>query len=385
MRCIRYEGMVPKTGDTSDWFAFGVFDGDERRGSVLICRTGSLDTLVLADRYEREAVDAATMRYAVREIEQLVAQGSFEEALADGSFRISLTTDDAVNLEALLGSKECRYQLRPDPDEDMYCSAAGSGDKTATATTGIRRLAPTTQSGCTACDLPSTDVLCSHFSHPAVIGFEVMGGPIPRRAVGGMCELGRPEVHSPSRCRPGDNDCWERALRGRGSRAGKPVPPLALHEALDFLDAVWQLTFRHALLGRIPAVTIAALAEPVTDRDSFSARMSELMDVVNRWDVSPMKPDGLEWPSGTLNQLHVVLAAQGVEGATDAVDRLRLVNKIRRALQHADRAHELRLALDELGVRTEPVDWSDAWRAVSSTTVDALRDIRDAIRMERQS
>jgi len=59
---VRFDGRLPKTGDTSQWLSFRLYQGDEPKAGVQICRSGSLDTLVLRDRYEAEEVDLATAR-----------------------------------------------------------------------------------------------------------------------------------------------------------------------------------------------------------------------------------------------------------------------------------------------------------------------------------
>jgi hypothetical protein len=155
---------------------------------------------------------------------------------------------------------------------------------------------------------------------------------------------------------------------------------LALHEAFDFLDAVWNLRFGSTLIGRVPLVTLANLAEPASDRDEFKARMSDLAEVLAALDATAAVPPASQGVRGSLARVAVALEAIGVEDARGPIERLRLVVSIRTALQHADRSRELATRLEELGVQISPVDWAQAWEAVRGATVDALRELRSAVR-----
>jgi hypothetical protein len=53
---------------------------------------------------------------------------------------------------------------------------------------------------------------------------------------------------------------------------------------------------------------------------------------------------------------------------------------IRTALQHAERSGELAMRLEDLGLPIAPINWAQAWEAVASVTVDALRTLRSLVR-----
>jgi len=206
-----------------------------------------------------------------------------------------------------------------------------------------------------------------------------MSGIVSRDVAGAMCELGRPEIRQCSGCRPGGHDCWERAYESAAPQPSE-VPPLALHEAFDFFDAVWTIRFGAGLIGKVPTATVATLAEPVSDRDDFKARMSELADVLAALDAGIAVPAESREVRGSLARIAAALAAAGIEDARDPIEHLRSVVAIRTALQHAERSGELATRLEDLGVPVAPIDWAQAWRAVASVTVEALRALRSLVR-----
>lgn len=372
----RFEGYNDSTGDASKQARFRFYRSGEAHTVFGVARSRTLETVLGIDG---DAAQAATLRWAVRRMGQLVEGNAVRSEYTIDVDAVVLRSDDAAELRRLVGPKECRYQTRVSLDSDLYCAAAAKSDETAVGSDGLRILAPTSVPLCESCELPSTDVVCSHLSHPEVFGIAAMGGLVSRDVAGAMCELGNPEVQRCSECRPGGYDCWERVFETQTKPLAE-VPPLALHEAFDFLDAVWRLRFDAALIRRVPMVTLASLGESVGDRDDFKARMSELADVLAALDPGAVLPTEAHGVRGSLARIAAALDAEGINDAREPVERLRSVVAIRTALQHADRSSELATRLEDLGVRVSPIDWTQAWRAVCSITVDALRDLRSLVR-----
>jgi len=121
------------------------------------------------------------------------------------------------------------------------------------------------------------------------------------------------------------------------------------------------------------------------DRDQFKSRMSGLADVLSKFQIGDELPPGASRARGTLQQLRELLkvecGARDGEDALEAIDGLKKVVALRTALQHADRARQLRVGLEDLDVPVDPIDWNLAWQAVSATTIDGLRRIRAALRV----
>ncbi len=188
---------------------------------------------------ETEWLCQALLRYGLRRIEQMIQDNFFSAEPSLDAVRLSVEETDLPFLQKLLEEKTCTYQLKE--GRDLFCTAASTDDSTIVGHIGLRAVAPTSRPTCQACSLPDSDYLCSHLLHPAVDADLSLGLNAPRDLIGARCDLGRPEIKNPSRCHAGGHSCWWRVLEP--DRVGPTIPtsPLALPEAIDFLDAVWRL------------------------------------------------------------------------------------------------------------------------------------------------
>jgi hypothetical protein len=176
--------------------------------------------------------------------------------------------------------------------------------------------------------------------------------------------------------------------------ADKPPPmrprarsPLDLAEAIGYLDAVWQLRFKHGLLGPTRPAAAAKLALPCSDADEFDARLSGLSDVLGQFTVSlPPDADQLareakEKSLGRLfRKLESALTPEALARAQDASEILRVAVRIRVGGQHSGLGGETARAFGRLGLTYPPLDWGTAWEDIQSRCATAL----DAIREELQ-
>src|SRR4029077_2626217 len=125
---------------------------------------------------------------------------------------------------------------------------------------------------CLACDLPSTDYLCSYLSHPQIIGFRA-GAEYSRQLIRPpLCDLGRQEIfENAGLCRAGGHACWRYIVEPVVREPAVPFSPLGLGDAFDHLDAVWQLTFGkgHRLLRLKRAAEVIGLTQPCATTEEF--------------------------------------------------------------------------------------------------------------------
>ncbi len=334
----------------------------------------------------------AVLRFGVRRIEARLEEGGAfpTEATLDVSV-IRPADEEAPELVGMMRDKTCAYQLRD--ERDLLCAAAHPNDEAVVGLSGWRRVAPTSRPICRACNLPDTDYICSHFLHPGVVDTGTMGNPHQRGVLSGLCDLGHGARlgQDPSRCRAGGHDCWERLVEpAPAATVVDELPPLALPEAIDFLDAVWQLAFGKRLLGTVASTHHAGLAQPCADRHQFGDRLSDLVDVFDRFDVpAPQVAEGgkAQPREATLLRMQNVLAERlaGDEGAIDRIERaiavLRAAAAARAAVEHTDAAKRLPQALATLGVSSyPPMSWADAWTQVRGAVIRALATIRDELR-----
>jgi len=167
--------------------------------------------------------------------------------------------------------------------------------------------------------------------------------------------------------------------------------PLAVAEVLDSLNAWWRVgTSKQPLLRLTGAATITGLAQPCTTRADFTHRLSDLATVLSSIRVEdadlPPSPPGVELPplAQSINRLEASLTSRcdpdDVEPIQHAAGRLRRLQRVRSALQHAGRHDDLVRDLAVLGIVWPPADWAAAWERIRGEAADALGVFRDEAR-----
>ena len=156
-------------------------------------------------------LQSVVIRYAIQRIEQGLNAAVFPNPPNNTTDNLFITQDDYPILRQLFQGKTCEYQLKE--GRELLCSAASADNASAHTQRGFQFIAPTTQALCRACTLPDTDYLCSHFSHPKVLGLRDRGTVVTRQLAEGLCNIGRHEVNQyPEQCRAGGHECWERLI-----------------------------------------------------------------------------------------------------------------------------------------------------------------------------
>lgn len=160
-----------------------------------------------------------------------------------------------------------------------------------------------------------------------------------------------------------------------------PLPPLALPEALDHLDAHWRLRTgtRPLTARRLEAVATPAL--PVTSASELQTACSALADLLGGLD--PGGPPARR--SGSLNKLEQQLASVcdtvNLPAARSAVLTLRQLVQLRVGSQHSG-SQALRRAQDArrtLGLPPVPGNPNSEWETARQACVAALREVRAAV------
>jgi hypothetical protein len=328
--------------------------------------------------------ERAVIRYAIQRIEQALREDIFPNPPSDTTDCLSIKRDDHPMLRQMLQEKTCSYQIKE--GRDLLCSAASEADETSRGKIGLRSIAPTSRSICHACTMPDTDYLCSHFLHPEVLGKSNRGIGLRRHLNKGLCDIGRDEVQQPELCHAAGSQCWEWLIEPIQEQIAIPSSPLALPEALDFLDTAWRVAFgkKRELLKPRGITNNARLSQPCATREEFEAGLSALTDIMKNIDI----PDDLLNNTAiqkheTVNRLSDCLKKhladpvdhQDIENAADT---LRSVNKIRNALQHSGASTELLTIFSKLGI-SYPPQWGSAWDRIRAATIEALRIIREKV------
>jgi hypothetical protein len=340
---------------------------------------------------DQNRLDAALLRYAILRLDDLLRQD------LEPPDEIIVDRADIPLLQRLLAEKTCGFQHHD--GRDLYCSVAGDVNAVAV---GLRLLAPTSRALCNACTLPATDYLCSHLHHPKVGGLtrfkeerpdgqgglERSGPYLVREVYFALCDLDKPDIANPDRCRPGGNLCWERVVESEVEEAPHRPAPLAVPEALDHLALAWEVTFGRPLFRQRSIVTDAGLAVvecgTIAELESL---LSKLADVFNAMVIEDdLLPSGGA-PIEKSHSLARLLAAVKKEAPPEkhadidgAVGMLQAINAVRIAYQHQERRVGLIDAFRKLRLEWPSESPGQAWDGIRARTIEAVGTIRDATR-----
>ncbi len=175
-------------------FAFGVRHAEVPTGV-------KLDEL--SRRYGQAEIEAAIIRWAVKEVESRLLNGSLPAIGTTKVEGLEIGEAQLPEIEKTAVHKTCAYQVAR--GRELFCSAAAPTDATISPQLGI---APASRPVCKACDLPDDQYRCAQLTHPSVIGISAMS-PTGRRVTSASCEVGSQNIKTPSRCHAGGHDCWE--------------------------------------------------------------------------------------------------------------------------------------------------------------------------------
>lgn len=164
--------------------------------------------------------------------------------------------------------------------------------------------------------------------------------------------------------------------------------PLQLPEAIDYLDAVWQVHFKRKLFQLPSATAVVELSLPCASEDEFRSRVSALSDLLARMEVAKPRSSSSA-VEGSLGRLMRFLkdssrAASGPR-LNDAVSSLKAIIDIRAGTQHADARRREISGYARLGISYPVQGWAAAWETVQARTVEALNAIREELQRESPS
>ncbi|MBA3877398.1 MAG: hypothetical protein C0498_10740 [Anaerolinea sp.] len=162
--------------------------------------------------------------------------------------------------------------------------------------------------------------------------------------------------------------------------------PLALPEALGYLDAVWRARIRSPLLGRTRPAAVAKIILPCGNADEFDARLSAIADLLGQMEVALNEHDeaaavkaGERSLARLRRRLRRELASGPFSRVSTAVGDLQAIVRIRVSGQHSDTGGQVIDAFQDLGLRYPPPDWGAAWDAIRGRCVDDINAIREEL------
>jgi hypothetical protein len=220
-----------------------------------------------------------------------------------------------------------------------------------------------------------------------VLGQNILDTGLRRQLINGLCDIGQDEVHQqPNLCHAGGHKCWVWVIEPIQEQVAISPSPLALPEALDFLDTAWRVAFgkQRALLKLRATSNSAKLSQPCTTRADFESQLSALDDILKMMDIPDTllnKPEDIKKDQTfqrLLNCLQTRLEPSEYHEVERAVSSLQTVNQVRVALQHSGALHELHTAMTKLGIPYPP-QWGSAWDRIRTVTIGSLRIIREKV------
>jgi hypothetical protein len=155
------------------------------------------------------------------------------------------------------------------------------------------------------------------------------------------------------------------------------TPGLALPEAIDYLNAVWQMQSEHTgpLISIGRAEASARLAKDCSSSEEFDAGLSAFATVIDCLDVPGA--------GGKLSDLRDYLESHLPEGsrtrAIEAVEDLRAVIDVRVWRQHDETHKRLETGMRRLNVRLPSADWQTTWSTVQWKCIRAFNAIREEV------
>jgi hypothetical protein len=158
-----------------------------------------------------------------------------------------------------------------------------------------------------------------------------------------------------------------------------PLPPMAIPDALDYLDLTWRLVTGGRLMHVKRAALPSVLTQAVASAEEFESRCSAIASLFNAFTT------GAATAVGTLAGMKVKLTELlGDEAgrANDAVDVLRSIVAVRTGQQHRERDEGAERARVALGLAPFGSDWQGAWEHLRHRMVDALQTIREEVSMK---
>ena len=341
--------------------------------------------------------DAMT-RLGLRMIEDVLAVTPW--AGIDEVKQLSVDGASLPRLAAMLDTKSCSYQLKE--GRDLYCAAPDSEEETIgpvhlryksqkdeLADVGGRRLAVTSPFLCGTCGLPDDDYLCSHLIHPRT---KRSNSRPARDLISAHCALGKPDKRTD--CRAGGNGCWERLFEAPPAAVAEPASPLAIHESLDYLGAVWLNAFGVKMFRATNMAGLGKLSHPCRTASDFDSHLVALGEVLKSIEVDDSLLDPQKSkrpPNESLNRLEsaaeyklMSMPPAPPDSAADVIDRLRkgtallrAVTDLRNSLAHA--TSKIPSALATLGLPFPMPAWPECWDQVRAKAVEALGVIRTEI------
>ncbi|MBI3257058.1 MAG: hypothetical protein HYZ59_04645 [Actinobacteria bacterium] len=190
-----------------------------------------------------------------------------------------------------------------------------------------------------------------------------------------------------TKCRPGGHDCWEQVVAPPPVGAAPSLGPLAILEAFDHLDAVWRARgANHPRLVELKsAYSTGILGLACTNRDEFqrfNGSLADLLDHMKIGDELLSQEATKQSRDGSLQRFKAWAMASLQEDdqaqAIEALKKLQQIRMLRNHFLHSGASSKLPNSLAVLGI-SYPPDWGQAWEMVTHQTVDALRQLREAI------
>jgi hypothetical protein len=212
------------------------------------------------------------------------------------------------------------------------------------------------------------------------------GGGI--QPTGALCAAGQKTDFDPSHCCAGDNECWERLVEPETREDLIALPPLALHDAIGYLDAVWRNAFKKkGLLSRGALLSGGIMATACKTSQDFKDKVSAVVDAFNAFQVP------IDTRDGSLHKMVLYLKNWARDrGIPDeefvpveqAIAILKKVTRLRAGFEHSAAREDFEAAQQALGISLPAESYAEEWNRLVARVTANFTVVRQFIRAQVQ-
>lgn len=300
----------------------------------------------------------------------IVVKKLLQQIDRDGDLQgeIELSSED-MKLDPSKGEKVCAWQKGP--STTLICTIFHAEDDLE---------GTTTLAACRNCNLPDTEIICSHVAHPSIWGnFKTRERSVAdvRCSIGK--EMGANNVHL---CIPGGRDCWtlQHKTKAEPVMVVSGAPSLATE--IDNLNAILRTKHNHAPLHIVNAKIITDLTTPCHGEENFKQKVQAINTFIDSWEFSALLRDEQKQQlkdqskTGSINELEQFLEDKHPDYKRQIVTDLRNIKRLSWDYPRHPTSSDTVKAAKNLGLGYPIENYSKAWDTVITTFQQNLELLR---------
>lgn len=358
---VRFDRFLSPTGGTAAIARFSI-DWLNAKHHFDITLTQTLGN-TSKWRMTPDECEKVLFRFAFQSIENELNLGQ----IANLDQQIVLTTTNMPD-PGHLRLRLCDLSIRK--SRGLICSAQGDKDYLD---------GQTTTALCQTCNLPDTDLLCSHLVH---IKVSAPADKKKRRVEWAICDKGEQfELDRVGECLPGKKQCWEKLFIAKQVKENMPDDlPAALIDELDFCNLAFKEVYKKRLIEPKQFRSTKYLITDCPDHSEFMLKVAALADLVGQFSTNEvLSKKHEEKAQGTVSALDRLMALDYKMAGSSAIRRLRFIIDLRNSFPIHTTSKDLISACRGLGFDYPPTSWTEAWQKVLFAFYTTIKEIREIL------